>query len=104
MECPLAADAVRKIWAGPGGIAPLAWCVAHSSICKMSTETPENPGEVPIVLPHLQGWAAAHILARTQPTGTQPAQLGHTTGADFTALVNAPETHQGCQLRCNYDQ
>ena len=28
-ECPLAGGTVRKIWAGPGGIAPLAWCVAH---------------------------------------------------------------------------
>ena len=37
----------------------------------------------------------AHILAHTQPTGTQPAQLGHTTGAGFTALVNAPETQLG---------
>ena len=46
-----------------------------------------------MVLPDLQSWAAAHILAHTQPTHTQPAQLGHTTSAGFTALVNAPETH-----------
>ena len=52
----------------------------------MSTETPENTGEVPMVLPGLQGWAAAHVLAHTQPTGTQPAQLGRTTNAGFTAL------------------
>ena len=25
MECPLAGDTVRKIWAGPGDTAPLAW-------------------------------------------------------------------------------
>ena len=52
----------------------------------MSNATPENTGEVPMVLPDLQGWAAAHILANNLL-----AQLGHTAGAGFTALVNAPE-------------
>ena len=28
-ECPLTRDTVHRIWAGPGDIAPLAWCVAH---------------------------------------------------------------------------
>ena len=68
---------------------------SESSICKMSRVTPENPGEVPMVLPDLQGWAAAHILARTQPADTQPAQPGSAASAGFTALVNAPETHLG---------
>ena len=58
----------------------------------MSTVTPVV-GEVPTVLPDLQERTAAHIPAHTQPTGTQPTQLGHTTGAGLTALVNAPETH-----------
>ena len=48
-----------------------------------------------MVLPDPQGWTAAHILAHTQPTGTQFAQLGRTTNAGFTALVNAHETHLG---------
>jgi hypothetical protein len=48
-----------------------------------------------MVLPDLQGWAAAHILARTQPADTQPAQPGSAASAGFTALVNAPETHLG---------
>jgi hypothetical protein len=48
-----------------------------------------------MVLPDLQGWAAAHILAHTQPADTQPAQPGRATSAGFTALVNAPETHLG---------
>ena len=39
--------------------------VLNGSICKMSTETLENPGEVRRVLPDLQRRAAAHILART---------------------------------------
>ena len=60
----------------------------------MSSLTPVI-GEVPVALPDLQEWAAAHILAHSQPTDTQPTQIGHTTGAGFTALVNAPETHLG---------
>ena len=54
----------------------------------MSRVTPENPGEVPMVLPDLQGWAAAHILAHTEPADTQPAQPGSAASAGFTALVN----------------
>ena len=67
---------------------------------KMSQVTsPEIDGEVQTALPGLQGWVAARTLACTKPTDTQPTQLGHTTtGAGFTALVNAPETHLGSSV------
>ena len=44
-----------------------------------------------MVLPDLQDWAAAHILAHTQPASTQPTQPENGAGVKHT-LCDSPET------------
>ena len=93
-DCPLAVATVEKILAGPGGIAPLAWCLTHKVTDPLANE------EVRAYYWHHFG------VAITKPTGSVHAGCIYYQCYDFWSFSQTCEFMQGVAISpdCNSQQ